>query len=118
MTIFFFTSNSLHAQYDDIAPGWKGDKKRDQINTKMEELIKRVSFETECKSESITYMVVDKYNFYAKGRDHLNFPKTIILKACGNNLTYINLCIPDPEGNLKKWVDGTWTLDAASKKHE
>ncbi len=111
-----FISLCSYSQYDDISSGWTKKRDRIKINTKMDELIKRVSFETECNHGDITYMVVDKYQFFGLKRDHLNFPKTIIVKACENTYTYINFCSPEPDGKLNNWVKGTWILNSSSKK--
>ena len=115
LSILLFLPFLTLAQYADIASGWTKEKDRTKIDSKMNELMTRVSFETDCPKEDITYMVIDKYKFFGAKKDHLNFPKTLGVSACGKKLTYILLCIPEPDGNLPKWVDGTWELNSVAE---
>ena len=99
-----------YSQHEDIAPDWKKEKDRILINNKMNELIDRVSFEFECDTSEITYTVVEKYSFYGRNRDMMNFPKKLTVKACGHKLSYINKCPPNSYGKPKGWIMGEWMV--------
>lgn len=104
------------SQHNDIAIDWKKEKDRVMINNKMDELIKRVSFEMECDTSEIAYTVVEKYSFYGRKRDNMNFPKKVTVKACGHTLYYINKCPPNSYGKPKGWIMGEWIVDPKTKK--
>lgn len=80
----------------------------------MDELINRVFLETDCPKDQITYAVVDKYKSNKKENE---LPKTLMIKACGKKLIYINLVntsLTQVIGDIA-WETGTWTLDSVSE---
>ena len=104
------------SQHEKIATDWKKEKDRILINNKMNELIDRVSFELECDTSNITYTVVEKYYFYGRKKDMMNFPRKLTVKACGHTLGYINDCPPNSYGKPKGWIMGEWIVDPEFKK--
>ncbi len=76
----------------------------------MDELINLVSFELDCHKSDITYLVNEKYTFYKLKKDDHNFPKKVIVRACGNSYDYINLCPQNGYGKPKDWIQCKWTL--------
>lgn len=98
------------AQYDEIAPGFKKEKHRKIISTEMDKLLNRVYLETDCPKDQLKYYIIDTHTAGYKPKD-LQLPKTIIIKACGINMTYIN---PNKE-LINEWkLDGvTWVLNSA-----
>lgn len=100
------------SQYDDIAPGWTKEKDRKLIIEKMNQLITRVTLETDCPKEQISYTVVDTYVLQEKWKKH-ELPKTIVVKACGDKLVFINIVI---NGSVpESWYSGNWTLNSVSE---
>lgn len=80
----------------------------------MNELKTRVELELGCKIDTLDYTIVDKYIQHGNPKKaDLNPPKTIVVEACEQRLTYINVAV---SGYIYYWTEGTWTLDAASKK--
>ena len=106
------------SQHPDIAPGWEKEKDRLSIDAKMDELINRVSFETECDTSQISYIVLENYDYYGRGRDDKNFPKTVTIKACGENINYFIDCPPNATGKPKGWLAGDWTLIEEEKEEQ
>ena len=83
----------------------KGNKK--SVIKKMDNFMSRVSEETGCPKEKITYKVDDYFTgFYSKECRHL--PKRITFDACGEKRTYKHGGI---SGAILYWVLGSWTLE-------
>lgn len=102
------------SQYQDVMPGVTKERDRVLITNKMDELKTRVELELGCKVDTLKFTVVDKYIQYSKPKKtNMNPPKTIVVEACEQRLTYINVAV---SGYIYYWAEGTWTLDAASKK--
>lgn len=77
------------------------------IINKMENFMTRVSEETGCPKDKITYTVDDYYTvFYSKKCRHL--PKRITFDACGVKRTYKHNGL---SGSILNWLLGSWTLD-------
>lgn len=104
------------SQHEDIAPDWEKEKDRILINDKMDELLNRVSFELECDTSMITYTETEKYTFYGRKRNNMNFPKRVTVKACGNTLIYLAKCPPNSYGKPKGWIMGKWVLESSEKE--
>jgi len=80
----------------------KGNRK--SIEKKMNNLLNRVSSETGCPIDSITYIIVDKYTgFYTKKCRHL--PQIITFQVCGKELTYYHNGL---SGAVLYWILGSW----------
>lgn len=99
------------AQYSEIAPGLKSKKKRDWIQQTMDNLIKRASLETGCPENKIEYVIVDNFTSGRTKKQYL--PKTIMLKACGQKLTYLHSI--SYRASDYGWKTGTWILNVTSK---
>ncbi len=82
-----------------------GNKK--SIANKMDNFLDRVSEETGCKKEEITYRVEEYYTgFYSKECRHL--PKRITFDTCGQKRTYKHRGL---SGAILYWLLGSWTLE-------
>ncbi len=83
-----------------------GKANRKSINNKMDKFITKVSEQTGCPKEKITYTVDEFYTvFYTKSCRHL--PKKITFEVCGVNRTYIHNGL---SGNITYWLLGSWSL--------
>jgi hypothetical protein len=79
---------------------------RKSIHNKMENLMTRVSEETNCPKDSLTYTVEDSYTgYYSKGCRYL--PKRITFNVCGEKRTYVHEGL---SGNITYWLLGGWSL--------
>jgi len=74
---------------------------KNSIAIKMDNFMNRVSEETGCAKDSLTYTV-----FYSKKCRHL--PKRITFNACGEKRTYKHNGL---SGAILYWLLGSWTLD-------
>ena len=106
------------AQYEDIGPGWKKKKDRELIVMKMDELIKEVSFENNCDTSQITYLVTEKHIYYQMKRDYRHFPKYITINACGEKLYYYSKCPQNGYGDAKAWYKCPWELLPSEEEEE
>jgi hypothetical protein len=80
---------------------------RKSIANKMDNFLTRVSEETNCPKEKITYTVAEFYTvFYTKSCKHL--PKRITFDACGEKRTYKHSGL---SGAALYWLLGSWTLE-------
>ncbi|MDZ4758536.1 MAG: hypothetical protein SGJ10_10450 [Bacteroidota bacterium] len=80
----------------------KGNRKA--IEKKMTKLILKVSKETRCPINSITYSIIKKYTvFYTNPCRHL--PKVITFYACGQVFTYNHQGL---SGAVGYWLLGSW----------
>jgi len=83
----------------------KANKK--SIMNKMDNLLTRVSEETNCPKDKLTYTVTEYYTvFYTKTCRHL--PKKITFDACGQKRTYQHDGL---SGAIMHWVLGSWILE-------
>ena len=83
----------------------KANKK--SITNKMDNFMTRVSEDTGCAKDKLTYTIDEYYTvFYAKQCRHL--PKRIIFDACGEKRTYKHNGL---SGAILYWLLGSWTLD-------
>jgi hypothetical protein len=83
----------------------KANKK--SIVNKMDNFLTRVSEETNCPKDKLTYTVTEYYTvFYTKTRRHL--PKKITFDACGQKRTYKHNGL---SGAILYWLLGSWTLE-------
>jgi hypothetical protein len=83
----------------------KGNLK--SINNKMEKFLTRVSDETGCPKDKLTYTIDEFYTvFYTKSCRHL--PKKITFEVCGKKRTYEHMGL---SGNITYWLLGSWALD-------
>lgn len=83
----------------------KANKK--SINDKMDNFLTRVSEETGCQKDKLTYTVDELYTvFYTKECRHL--PKKITFDACGEKRTYKHNGL---SGAVLHWLLGSWTLE-------
>ncbi len=80
---------------------------RKSIDNKMENFLARVSEETNCPKDKLTY-TVDEYftTFYSKTCRHL--PKKITFDVNGVKRTYVHTGL---SGNITYWLLGSWSLD-------
>ena len=77
------------------------------IAIKMDNFMMRVSEETGCAKDSLTYTIDEYYTiFYSKKCRHL--PKRITFDACGVKRTYKHNGL---SGAILYWLLGSWTLD-------
>src|SRR6218665_950080 len=77
------------------------------ISNKMDNFMTRVSEETGCSKDKITYKVDEYYTvFYSKQCRHL--PKRITFDACGEKRTYKHNGL---SGAILHWLLGSWTLE-------
>lgn len=77
------------------------------IAIKMDNFMTRVSEETGCAKDSLTYTIDEYYTiFYSKKCRHL--PKRITFDACGVKRTYKHNGL---SGAILYWLLGSWTLD-------
>jgi hypothetical protein len=77
------------------------------IQNKMENFLTRVSEETGCPQNKITYQVTEYYTtFYTKKCRHL--PKKITFDVCGERRTYKHNGL---SGAILYWLLGSWTLE-------
>ena len=109
-----------YGQYEDIAPGYTKEKHRNFIIQKMDLLIKRVHLETDCPKAQITYTPLEYVNNCgSKVLPEKRLPKSIMVAACGNKLTYI---LPDANSKclLESWSTRTsaWVLNSVRSKTE
>jgi hypothetical protein len=83
----------------------KGNKK--SIINKMDNFLTRVSQETSCPKDKLTYTVTEYYTvFYTKTCRHL--PKRITFDASGQKRTYKHNGL---SGAVLYWLLGSWTLE-------
>lgn len=83
----------------------KANKK--SIVNKMDNFLTRVSEETNCPKDKLTYSVTEYYTvFYSKTCRHL--PKKITFDACGQKRTYKHNGL---SGAILHWLLGSWTLE-------
>lgn len=88
--LIFILTTSLFAAAQTQSPNFgtcftKANKK--SIVNKMDNFLTRVSEETNCPKEKLTYTVTEYYTvFYTKTCRHL--PKKITFEACGQKRTY------------------------------
>jgi len=83
----------------------KANKK--SIRNKMDNFMTRVSEETGCPKDKLTYRIDAYYTtFYSKPCRHL--PKRITFDACGEKRTYSHNGL---SGAILYWLLGSWTLD-------
>lgn len=76
------------------------------ITNKMESILNRVSRETACPKDKITYTVDEYYTgFYSKNCRHL--PKKITFNANGVLKTYKHEGL---SGSMLNWLWGSWKL--------
>ena len=76
------------------------------ITNKMDNFLTRVSEESGCSKDKLTYTVDEYYTvFYSKQCRHL--PKRITFNACGEKRTYIHNGL---SGAVTYWLLGSWTL--------
>lgn len=93
-------------QYSDIGSCFSKSNKK-SINKKMDNFLSRVSEETNCPKENITYVIVERYTtFYSKECRHL--PKKISFNSCGKSWTYKHNGL---SGAVLYWLLGSWTLE-------
>jgi hypothetical protein len=77
------------------------------IQNKLDNFLTRVSEETNCPKEKLTYTVAEFYTaFYGKSCRHL--PKRITFEACGGKYTYRHNGL---SGAVLHWLLGSWTLE-------
>ncbi len=77
------------------------------ILIKMDNFLTRVSEETGCPKDKITYTIDEYYTtFYSKPCKHL--PKRITFDVCGEKRTYKHNGL---SGAVLHWLLGSWTLD-------
>lgn len=83
-----------------------GKQNRKSIDNKIDNFLTRVSEETGCAKEKLTFSVDEYYTiFYSKSCRHL--PKTITVDACGEKRTYLHRGL---SGNITYWLLGSWAL--------
>lgn len=83
-----------------------GKANRKSIVSKMDNFMRRVSGETGCPADKLTYTVDEYYTvFYSKACRHL--PKKITFDACGEKRTYQHQGL---SGNITDWLLGSWVL--------
>jgi hypothetical protein len=106
----FILTTSLFAAAQTQSPNFgtcftKANKK--SIVNKMDNFLTRVSEETNCPKEKLTYAVTEYYTvFYTKTCRHL--PKKITFDACGQKRTYKHNGL---SGAIFYWLLGSWTLE-------
>ncbi len=84
-----------------------GKSNRKSIVNKMDNFTTRVSEETACPKEKITFTIDEYYTiFYSKECRHL--PKKITFDACGEKRTYQHKGL---SGAILYWLLGSWTLE-------
>ena len=84
-----------------------GRSNRASISEKMQNLLVRVSAETGCAKDKITYSVDEYYTgFYSRACRHL--PKRITFDACGEKRSYMHNGL---SGAVLHWLLGSWSLD-------
>lgn len=80
---------------------------RASIVNKMDNFLTRVSKESGCAKEKLTYTVDEYYTvFYSKPCKHL--PKRITVVACGEKRSYTHNGL---SGAILYWLLGSWTLE-------
>jgi hypothetical protein len=80
---------------------------KESITNKMDNFMTRVSEETGCSKNKLTYTIDEYYTvFYSKECRHL--PKRITFDACGEKRTYKHNGL---SGAILYWLLGSWTLD-------
>lgn len=83
-----------------------GKANKKSINIKMENLLAKISEETGCAKDKLSYTVDEFYTtFYSKPCRHL--PKKITFNVCGEKRTYQHKGL---SGNITNWLLGSWEL--------
>ena len=108
--IIFILTGSLcvtaQTQTHDFGSCFSKANKKSIIN-KMDNFMTRVSEETNCPKDKITYTVDEYYTvFYSKKCRHL--PKRITFNACGEKRTYKHNGL---SGAILYWLLGSWILE-------
>jgi len=90
----------------DFGTCFSNSNKKSIIN-KMDNFLSRVSEDTGCSKDKLTYTIDEYYTvFYSKQCRHL--PKRITFDACGEKRTYKHNGL---SGAVLYWLLGSWTLD-------
>jgi len=77
------------------------------IKKKMDKLLTKISKESGCAKDKITYKVTDSYTkFYSQPCRHL--PRKIMVDACGKQTSYTHNGI---SGDAGQWLIGSWKKD-------
>lgn len=108
LTIILISSLFVQAQSQshDLGTCFSKSNKKSIMN-KMDNFITRVSEETGCTKDKITFNVDEYYTvFYSKKCKHL--PKRITFDACGAKRTYKHNGL---SGAVLHWLLGSWTLE-------
>lgn len=107
--IFILTSSlsgNAQSTSNDFGTCFSKANQKSIIN-KMDNFLTRVSEETGCSKDKITYTVDEYYTvFYKKKCKHL--PKRITFNACGVKRTYKHNGL---SGAVLHWLLGSWTLE-------
>ncbi len=83
-----------------------GKQNRKSIENKMDNFLTRVSEETGCAKEKLTFSIDEFYTvFYSKSCRHL--PKVLTVDACGEKRIYVHRGL---SGNITYWLLGSWAL--------
>ncbi len=103
---FMVLASPTFAQQDAIGEGFS-KANRKSIDRKMSNLINRVSEETSCPAEKITFQVLEKYTtFYSKSDRHL--PERIEFQSCGQRVVYKHNGL---SGAALYWLLGSWVQE-------
>lgn len=79
---------------------------RKSIDNKMDNFLTRVSLETGCTKDSLTYTIDEYYTgYYSKSCRHL--PKRITFNVRGEKRTYVHNGL---SGVILHWLLGSWSL--------
>lgn len=109
LTTFIFTGCILvnaQSQNHDFGTCFKKANRRSIVN-KMDNFMTRVSEETGCSKDKLTYKVDEYYTvFYSKQCRHL--PKRMTFDACGEKRKYKHNGL---SGAVLYWLLGSWTLE-------
>ena len=104
LTATFFAAG--HAQSLNFGTCFTKANKKSIVN-KMDNFLTRVSEETNCPKDNLTYTVTEYYTvFYTKTCKHL--PKKITFETCGQKRTYKHNGL---SGAVLHWLLGSWTLE-------
>jgi hypothetical protein len=104
LTTTFFASGQTQSL--NFGTCFSNANKKSIVN-KMDNFLTRVSEETNCPKEKLTYTVTEYYTvFYTKTCRHL--PKKITFDVCGQKRTYKHNGL---SGAILYWLLGSWTLE-------
>ena len=110
LTGLFVLTMTIHVSSQNSKPDFGtcfSKQNRKSIQNKLDNFLTRVSEETNCPKEKLTYTATEFYtSFYSRTCRHL--PKRITFEACGEKRTYKHNGL---SGAILYWLLGSWTLE-------